>query len=285
MWWKIILLVIVGLTIMIIVALWYGSYRWKSATKEMRARLEASRLPVGVKKYSSDELMGLPAPVQRYFRAVLKEGQPIVSAISVEHTGTFNMSETSEQWKPFTSTQRVITHRPGFDWEASIRMMPGLAARVHDAYIAGKGILHASLFGLVSMVNLRDTSEVAQGELMRFFAEAVWYPTALLPSQGVQWEAVDDTSANATLKDGDITLTLLFRFNKNDLLDSIRAESRGRTVGGAVIPTPWEGRWSNYEDRNEMRIPLEGEVVWMLPEGMKPYWRGRITKISYEFAQ
>ena len=39
--------------------------------------------------------------------------------------------------------------------------------------------------------------EVAQGELMRFFAEAAWYPTALLPSQGVRWQAVDDTSARA----------------------------------------------------------------------------------------
>ena len=72
-------------------------------------------------------------------------------------------------------------------------MLPGLPARVHDAYIAGEGILHASLFGLVSVANLRGTPEMAHGELLRFFAEAAWYPTALLPSQGVQWEAVDDT--------------------------------------------------------------------------------------------
>ena len=96
----------------------------------------------------------------------------MVSAVSVEHTGTFNMSETGEQWKPFTSTQRVITQRPGFDWEGRIEMMPGLTVRVHDAYIAGEGILHATLFGLVSLVDIRGTPEVAQGELMRFFAEA-----------------------------------------------------------------------------------------------------------------
>ena len=70
----------------------------------------------------------------------------------------------------------------------------------------------------MSLANLRGTPEVAQGELMRFLVEAVWYPTALLPSQGVQWEAVDDTSAKATLKDGATTLTLLFRFNENGLI-------------------------------------------------------------------
>ncbi|MEW6572491.1 MAG: DUF6544 family protein [Bacillota bacterium] len=44
----------------------------------------------------------------------------MVPAVTVEHVGTFNMSETGEQWKPFTSTQRVITQRPGFDWEARV---------------------------------------------------------------------------------------------------------------------------------------------------------------------
>lgn len=285
MWWKMILFVILALTAIIAVALVYGSIRWQSATKEMHTRIDASRLLIGPKRYSSNELNGLPALVQRYFRAVLKDGQPMVSAVSVEHTGTFNMSETGERWKPFTSTQRVITQRPGFDWEGRIEMMPGLTVRVHDAYIAGEGILHATLFGLVSLVDIRGTPEVAQGELMRFFAEAAWYPTALLPSQGVRWEAVDNTSAKATLKDGGITLTMLFRFNEDGLIESVRAEVRGRTVAGAVIPTPWEGRWSHYELRDGMRIPLEGEVAWMLPEGPKPYWRGRITRLDYEFTQ
>lgn len=283
--WKRIVVIILGLMVIIATALVYGSRRWQSATNDMHARLEAARRPVEPKLYSPSELIGLPAPVQRYFRAVLTDGQPMVLAVSVEHTGTFNMSETGEQWRPFSSTQRVITQRPGFDWEARVAMMPGLAVRVHDSYIAGEGMLHASLFGLVAVANLRDTPEMAQGELMRFVAEATWYPTALLPSQGVQWEAVDDTSATATLQDGETRLTLLFHFNANGLIESVRAEARGRTVAGTVIPTQWEGRWSNYELHDGMRIPGEGEVAWMLPEGPKPYWRGRITRIVYEFAQ
>ena len=285
MWWKIVLLVIIGLAVIIIVALVYGSIRWQAGTKEMHNNLDAARLLIAPKTYDSKEIDGLPAPVQSYFHAVLKDGQPMIAAVSVEHTGTFNMSETGEQWKPFTSTQRVITHRPGFDWEARIQIAPGLAVKVHDAYIDGEGILHASLFGLVSLANIRGTPEAAQGELMRFFAETAWYPTKLLPSQGVRWESVDDNSAKATLMDGETKLTMLFRFNENSLIESVRAEARGRVVGGTVVPTPWEGHFSHYELRDGMRIPLEGEVAWMLPEGPKPYWRGRITRLSYEFAQ
>ncbi len=251
----------------------------------MHATLEAARLPIEPKTYSANELIGLPTPVQRYFRTALTDGQPMILAVSVGHTGTFNMSETGDdQWRPFSSTQRVITRRPGFDWEARIAMLPGLPVRVHDAYIADEGMLHASLFGLVSVADLRGTPEMAQGELLRWFAEAAWYPTALLPSQGVQWQAVDGTSATATMQDGATSVTLLFRFNADNLIESMRAEARGRTVAGAVIPTPWEGRWSNYALRDGLRIPLAGEVAWMLPEGPKPYWRGRITSIVYKFA-
>ena len=249
----------------------------------MHARLEAARVPIRPSTYSADELIALPAPVQRYFRAVLHDGQPMITAVQVQHSGTFNMGAAGENWKRFTSTQRVIAQRPGFDWEARIQMMPGLTGRVHDAYIAGEGILHASLFGLVSLANLRGTPEMARGELMRFLAEAGWYPTALLPSQGVQWKEIDDCSAEATLKDGETALTLLFRFDENGLVKSVHADARGRTVAGTVIPTPWEGTWSDYQRRDGMLIPTVGEAAWVLPEGRKPYWRGRITGLSYLF--
>lgn len=283
--WKILLGIILGLVAAIAAAFAYGSYRWQSATATMDATLEAARRPIAPKTYSAHELVGLPAPVQRYFRAALTDGQPMITAVRVEHTGTFNMSTTGDaQWRSFSSTQRVITQRPGFDWEARIAMLPGLPVRVHDAYIAGEGMLHASLFGLVSVADQHDTPEMAQGELLRWFAEAAWYPTALLPSQGVRWAAVDDTSATATMQDGATSVTLLFRFNDDDLIESVRAEARGALIDGVTVPTPWEGRWSTYEIRDGMRVPIDGEVAWMVPAGPKTYWRGHSTNIMYEFA-
>ncbi|MFZ0106988.1 MAG: DUF6544 family protein, partial [Thiobacillus sp.] len=60
---------------------------------------------------------------------------------------------------------------------------------------------------------------------------------------------------------------------------------RGRTVGGKVVGTPWQARMWNYVERDGMLIPLEGDVAWLLPQGPLPYWRGRITRIDYEFAR
>ena len=285
MWLRILIIIVLALAALYAAAFAYGAARWKSNTRALRARLDSARTPIRQQRVDFSELDGLPAPVQRYFRAVLKDGQPIVASVHVQHSGTFNMRETAEQWKPFTSEQWVVPRRPGFVWNGRIAVLPGFPARVHDAYVGGEGILHASLFGLVSMADLRGRGELAEGELMRFFAEATWYPTALLPSQGVVWEAVDDRSVFGTLTDGDTGITLLFTFDERGLIDMVSTEARGRTVGREIVLTPWRGRFWNYEERGGMLIPTDGEVAWLLPEGEKPYWRGHITDLDYEPAQ
>jgi hypothetical protein len=278
---KAILLILLILAVAIV----YGASRWHAGTKVLRAQLRAKRVSITPATYAPRELEGLPPPVQRYFRAVLTEGQPIVAAVRVADAGQFNMDEIHAKWRAFTSEQLVITRRPGFDWDARIRMAPGMRVFVHDAYVAGEGILHAALCGLITLADLRGTSEVAEGELMRFLAEAAWYPTALLPSQGVRWDAIDDTSVRASLVDGVTTVSLAFRFDAEGLIHTVHATARYRTVNGELVATPWQGRFWAHEVRGGMRIPLHGEVAWLLSDGSSPYWRGRITDIVYELAR
>lgn len=106
----------------------------------------------------------------------------------------------------------------------------------------------------------------------------------MLPSQGVVWEPVDAHSARATLRHGALALTLTFVFGAGGMIDRVWAPSRGRTVSGQRVPTPWEGRWSGVQQHAGMRIPMSGEVAWLTPEGRKPYWRGTIASIDYQFA-
>jgi hypothetical protein len=278
-------LALVALAVFVAIVAAYGTRRWATDTRALVERLDAARVPLAPSRYDAAcELDGLPAPVQRYFCTVLADGQPIVAAATVEHRGTFNMGETTDQWKPFTSRQRVVTRRPGFVWDGKVAVLPGLNVLVHDAYVAGEGLLHPAILGVFTLFDLRGRGEVAQGELMRFLAEAAWYPTALLPSQGVRWEPVDDSSARATLVDGKLSLTMTFSFAPDGTMRGVRAEARGRAVGGMTIATPWEGRWSDVQAHDGMRIPMTGEVAWLTPQGRKPYWRGTITSLNYEYA-
>jgi len=257
-----------------------GSARWRSSTEVEMARLEAARMPASAGRYDAREIEGLPAPVQRYVRTVLKDGQPLIAAATFDLAGTINMSATGENWKPFTSSQRAVVHRPGFLWNGRVTMVPGIAARVHDSYIAGVGTLHAALLGLFTVADERGGGEIARGELMRYFAEMVWYPTALLPSQGIRWATVDNRSANATLVDGPITLTLLFTFDEAGLISSVHADERGSGVGKDMVMLPWDCTVSDYQLRDGMMVPTRGAVA----KGSKPYFVGDLTSIAYEFA-
>ena len=284
LWLGLVLFLLAAATAVVLSA--YGSKRWGDSIRTLTGTLDAARIveKPSSARFDSRELEGLPAPVRRYFGAVLKEGQPIIAAATVELAGTINLSATEEPWKPFTSRQRVVTRRPGFLWNAQVSMLPGVMVRVVDSYIAGEGLLRAAVLGLFTVADVHGGGEIARGEFMRFFAEAAWYPTALLPSQGVRWEAVDDASANATMVDGPLTLTLLFRFNDAGLIDSFHAEARGAGVGKAMAMLPWEGRFSNYRVQDGMTVPFTGEVAWVRPQGRKSYFLGTVTALSYEFS-
>lgn len=287
-----------GGSVCVFVATWvtlaaYGNRRWAELIRTHTDQLDAGRVEVAgwqasARRFDARELDGLPAPVQRCFRAVLKDGQPIVGAATIEMAGTINLSATAEQWKPFTSHQRVVTgvagSRPGFLWNARVQMFPGVPARVEDSYIAGRGQLIARLLGLFTVATAQGGGELARGEFMRWFAEAAWYPTALLPSQGVRWQAVDGASANATITEGPITLTMLFKFDDAGLIASVRAESRGAGVGKDMLMLPWECTFSDYQRQGGMLIPMVGEVAWMRPEGRKSYFKGGITALSHGFS-
>lgn len=156
--------------------------------------------------------------------------------------------------------------------------------RVVDAFIGGEGLLRPTLLGPFDMGTLQGSGEIARGELLRHFAESLWFPTALLPSQGVVGTAVDETSVSATLTDGPISVTMLFRFGADGLVSTIHLKGRATTVDGATVLRPWECRMSNYWTQGGMRVPMTGEVLYHLPQGERPYFRAILETLACTFA-
>jgi hypothetical protein len=261
-----------------------ANFRWARDVDTRLAALEAATPATRPQRFDEEELKSLPPVVRRYLSQALNLNQPLVRRLYLEQTGSFNRSTTpmAEQWSSFTARQRVATKRPGFVWDAAIRMAPGVTMRVVDAYVAGVGSLQPSVFGLVDVGGVEGTVDIARGELIRYFAESVWYPTVLLPSQGVQWKAVDDQSAQATLTDGSITVSLLFSFGADGMVERISSTERSALLDGTMVPMPWEVRLSGYQLLDGMRMPFEAEVAWITPQGRWPYWRGKITKMDYD---
>lgn len=261
-----------------------ANFRWSRDADARLAALEAATPATRPQRYDEDELKDVPPVVRRYLSQALNPNQPLVRRLYLEQAGSFNRSNNppAEQWEPFTARQRVATKRPGFVWDAAIRVSPGFTVRVVDAYVAGEGSWQPSVFGLVDVGGSHGNAAIARDELIRYFAESVWYPTVLLPSQGVQWTAIDAQSARATLTDGALTVSLVFVFNAEGMVERIRSAERTALLNGARVPMPWELSLSGYAVHSGMRVPLKAEAAWMTASGPWPYWRGTVEKLDYD---
>jgi len=256
--------------------------RWRAASEELRHRL-AITIPSASPAYSATELVGLPTPVARYFRSVLRDGQAIIRQASVTWSGQFNMGQPGrDRWVPFTATQAFAPATRGFVWDARMAMAPGLPVLVCDAFVDGVGSMHGAILGLVRVVDVEGTPGIARSALLRFLGEAVWLPTALLPSQGVDWTAIDDANARATISAGDATVSAHYHFGEDGLIASMSSQERVFDDGkNPPIRRPWGGWYRHYEARNGTKVPTESEVGWDLPSGRFVYWRGTPTSIAY----
>jgi hypothetical protein len=260
-----------------------GALLWNRATDRLIGRLAAVPAGNGPAAYDPAELDGLPAPVARYVRRVLDPGQPLVRAARITHEGEFRTGPDAP-WSPFESVQHFTAVPAGFVWDARIRMAPLASVRVRDHYIGGRAAMLGKLAALIPVVDEEGGEELAASALHRQLAERVWFPTSLLPSQGVRWEAVDDSTARASLTDSGITVSLTAHFGDDDLIQRVEM-MRYRDVNGTGVSTPFVGHFRGYARLDGMLVPLEGETEWILPEGRFMFWKARITDARYEFAR
>ncbi len=253
-----------------------------AVVEELLAAAEApSSPPARTRGANVDEP---PVPVQRYLSHVLRNDLPAVQAVKLTQKGTFRSGGAGSSWHDFTATQHVTIQPPGFAWNASIRMLPGLSVRVLDAYADGQGMLWTRLGGVVPVANPAPGPSLDEGELLRYLAEAPLYPTALRPDAGVRWTAVTDRSARATLNHRGTTASLLFHFNDQNEVERVIGKRPFLKSDGTTERRSWIGTWRNYEPRGGLRVPTDGEVAWIFPEGKVSYWRGHIETIEYQLA-
>ena len=260
-----------------------GTSAWNRSTGRLVSRLATGprelddALPAVV---DATQFEHLPPPVARYFAFALSPTQRTIAGAHLGFTGSFAAKPNA--WAPFTADQQVTARPPGLVWDAHIEMVPLVPVRVRDSYVGGEGAMVATIAGVVPIVNQRGTPEMAAASLQRFLAEAVWYPTALLPGGGLSWSAIDDTSARVTLTDGATTAWLDVTFGERGEITTV-STMRYRALKGRSVLTRWVGRHADYKRIDGMMIPTSGEVEWVLATGPAPYWRGRLVAAQFDW--
>jgi len=278
-----IFLVLIGVIALLLGAGAVASNRWLEETNAAVASLECCAVANPLTYVPElERVSDLPAPVQRYFQRALRSGQVMVRRARYTQAGGFRAGG-EQSWSALRATQTSVVNAPGFVWDARISMIPGLLdTQVRDSYSGGRAGMTAKILGLVTMVEAKNAPELAQAALQRHLGEAVWFPTALLPSQGVVWSELGPNQARATLMDHGIMASLDFQFNQAGEITGTSTAERFQFRDGKYVAAPWQSTCGEYAERGGMRIPLRAEVAWIENGRAVPYWRGTITSIEYE---
>lgn len=220
--------------------------------------------------YSETDLKDLPVPVQRYFKTVLKEGQRFARTVQVEHIGNIKTSKTSG-WSWIRGTEFFSARYPAFVWRGKTTWFTAT-----DSFVGGKGALSIRFLSLFRIANYSGKN-IDRSELQRWIAEAVWFPTALLPCKSLRWSAIDDNTALLEYYWGQSRITFTVSFSDDHKISKFATE-RHDSDGNL---TPWIGSVSRYQRHGGMLIPSCMEACWTDPS--QPYAKFQLTKIDHEF--
>jgi hypothetical protein len=230
----------------------------------------------------SGTALPIPACVQRYFAFALPGDRTPVRTAVFDQRGVMRL-DPKQRWNPFTATESFATDPPSLRWDATWRFAGLIPIAVHDAYERGRGTTSARFLRRFALVEMLDAKELAAAALLRYLAEAVWFPTALLPSKSVRWSALGEQSARVELRDRGITAALDITFGEGGEIASV-AGTRDRTVNGQLVPTPWTARCLDYRERAGMMLPAQAEVAWVLDGRVEAYWHGANEHGVFTFA-
>ncbi len=268
------MIILLSISVLLILTLIIGRINLSIQFKKEVKELFANTGPIIVKTFDYKQITGLPEPVQRYFRHVLKEGQPYIRYARLIHDGQFKTG-LDKEWVNIQGEQYFTTEKPGFIWKGATSMFTA-----RDMYISDRGRLIVSLFSLYNIVD-GIGEQYNQGELLRWLAEGVWFPTNLLPSERLQWAPINTRTAKLTFNYQGLFLSYTVTFNE---IGEITQMETKRYMDKENLET-WIGKMSDYQEIKGVRVPIVIEALWRLEKGDFSYARFKVKKIEYDIPE
>jgi len=180
-------------------------------------------------------------------------------------------------FKGFQAHQIVALGEPGFAWHARRGFGPLTWLRVVDVFVGGEGSLEARLLGALTVARANGV-ETTLGEAFRYLAELPWAPDAMLGNPQLHWRQTAEREVEVKMNTRVGTARVTFQFDPTGDIIAMEARDRPATdPAGRPVRYDWRGRFGDYRQVGDRRLPAYGEVGYAYPDGYEVYFRGRIT--------
>lgn len=248
------------------------------STKSDSAKSDSAKSEHTSQRFTHNMVAGLPIPVQRYFLHAITPGTPLSASVQLDMNGQFRLAQ-DKPWLPMQA-QEILTS-DGFVWKAKIGS--GVSQfQGADYYFDRAGRMQFSILGLVPIVDVQN-ADTAQSAIGRLVAELMWLPSALLPQQGVQWNAINDQTIQAQFKVDDKPVVLTFGIDANGrLLESYTLRWGNPTPDDKWDYIPMGGKCYAERTFGGFTIPSKvGAGWWFGSEQYFEFFQGTIEQAEF----
>ena len=267
----------INLMLLLPVLLAWGQARWQGQLRASLNALERSPTPV---PSQGRPLASVPKVVQAWLRHSGALNYPPAQRVFLVQEGRLRLAWDGS-WMPFHAQEQFNVQAPGYVWSADVAVLPILTLHGRDQYLDGQGELRVQALGWIPLSHATGAS-VDQGSQLRFLAEMAWFPSAALGAN-VRWSAAPDSSAVATLKDRDRSVSATFHFGPQGELLSVDAQRYLERPEGATLE-PWHVDLDpiSQRDFHGLRIPARSQVTWRLKQGDFHWLELELTDLQFD---
>ncbi len=203
----------------------------------------------------------------------------IGSRVNLTQSGTM-CSRPGGPERAFRAEQTVGISYVGFVWRARTTLLGPIGVEMTDYLEGDEAGLEARLLGLIRLARAPPGVALSRGEAMRYLAELIWNPDAILFNRDIDWRVLDAHRLTAATGTGERRCEIGLWLDSHGLPHQLAAEDRPRMVGRRFETTPWFGRCHDYQWLANRRIPRRAEVGWRIDGREFVYFRAHLDTWS-----
>lgn len=174
---------------------------WLQLSDRLADRREISRLlalqPAKPALFDPAIVADLPKPARDYFNFTIAPGTPLRTVAIIRMSGLMGLGTKADPNYRDMEAEQHLAAPEGFVWQVRSGIISGTDATAWGRF---------RLLGVVPVGRGGGDADFARSAFGRYVAEAVfWTPAALLPSEDVTWQAVNENTARVTITHNGMT--------------------------------------------------------------------------------
>lgn len=248
------------------------------------AALAADAAVPTVRVVTDGDLAPLPAPVQRYLRAVGVVGHPRVTSFRLRLHGRIR-SAPDAPWMPIVAEQVNTIAPPARLFYLDARMF-GLPVTGLHRYLDGQAAMDVRLLGLVPVAH-DDGAAMTHAETVTFCNDLCLFAPAALIEPAFAWTPLSDREARVRFTMGTQAIDATLTFGADGRLADFVSDDRGHAAveGPSTAGLRWSTPITAYRRFGPFTLIGQGEGRWHAPSGAWPYITLDVDDVSYGVAR